>query len=166
MDSAKQLDSASEFENALRKYEGIWSQDAEIVDFAAIVEHFLNGSWSKMINVQGQFNNEESEKEMMLLFLYFKQLLADKSPSECKKEFTELLEETTPKMKLAKQRLRTIVVSGEKTPTRAGFEPIFLFDQFVKDHPEWARKGDGTNQDPFVVFRDHPDLAGMSSNAL
>jgi len=92
----------------------------------------------------------------LLLFLYAKGILVNKSSVVRKAEFEDLLAAGTAELKKALERLTTIVEKGETTPTRSTFEVASIFDAFVAQHPEWNASNS------FVVFRDHPDLKGKS----
>lgn len=99
---------------------------------------------------------EGSEPSKLLLFLYAKGILAQKSSVVRKNEFESLLHHQTSELEKALERLKAIVEKGETSPIRQELEPQSFFEEFVLKHPEWASK------DSFVVFRDHPDLQGKS----
>jgi hypothetical protein len=88
------------------------------------------------------------------LFLYAKGILAEESyPGERKNVFEALLKGATPKLQKALERLTTIVLRGEVTPTRTELDPPTQFDLFIQQHLEW--------KDGWVAHRDHPGLKGI-----
>jgi hypothetical protein len=88
--------------------------------------------------------------------LYAKGILAEEDSVIRKRSFQLLLDATTPQLKKALVRLKTIVEKGETTPTRLKMEADSVFDDFVTKHKEWKE------EDSFVVFRDHQNLKGKS----
>ena len=115
-------------------------------------------------------------EDKLLLFLYAKGILAEENfPGERNSSFRALLAGKTKKLKMALERLRTIVVKGETTPTNTPVgsspNPISYFEAFVEQHPEWKHFEVGENskidenpekwkKNNFVVFRDHYRLKG------
>ena len=98
---------------------------------------------------------DDEMKDDLRVFLYAKGIMKDKSKAVRKEEFDNLLnpdgamvsDKVRKKLKLARERLRRIVVKGEVGKNFN--EEASLFDAFVTNHPEW---GPGKS---FVVFRDH-----------
>jgi hypothetical protein len=96
---------------------------------------------------------EESllEDRLLVLFLYAKRVWADE---ECK-ELEKLLSPKTTLQRSARARLVTIVMDGERSPTRPliNNKPASFFDEFVRNHSEWSKENGS-----WVLFRDHPRL--------
>ena len=95
---------------------------------------------------------DDEMKDDLRVFLYAKGIMRDKKPVVRKSEFNDLLNpngsvEEVRKLKLARERLRRIVVKGEVGKNFD--EEASLFDAFVAEHPEWGP------ENSFVVFRDH-----------
>ncbi|KAJ3220442.1 hypothetical protein HDU81_011433 [Chytriomyces hyalinus] len=89
----------------------------------------------------------------LLLFLYAKGILADKTAVVRKSMFHDLLHGTSDISVAQLNRSKTIVEVGEKSPTRSTLDPKSFFDSFAELHPEWA-----AGKDVFVAHRDHPKL--------
>jgi len=94
----------------------------------------------------------------LLLFLYAKEILAEKSVVMRVLSFSELLnsEKKTPAALDGDgpfERLERLVTENEKS-TQEFSEGKTAFDQFVKNHAEWTDE----EVNSWVAFRDHPEL--------
>jgi hypothetical protein len=109
-----------------------------------------------MHRIQIDGTEADVQQDKLLLFLYAKGILAEKSSVVRVAEFKELLTGKTKKLEKALERLRTIVEIGETSPTSTPISPSpnpkSFFEVFVEKHPQW------TVEDTFVVFRDHHNL--------
>ena len=96
------------------------------------------------------------EKNVLLLFLYAKDLSEYESDSR-KSVYSSLLSGRT-RVPGALERLKTIVIKGETSPTRVGAEYPFFFDKFVEENPEWNPQN---QENILVIFKNHPKMAGI-----
>ena len=141
----KKVAQENEIINTLKKHQREWGLDSNAIEEA-------------LQRITG--DDADVQEDKLLLFLYAKGILAEENfPGERNSSFRALLAGKSSKLQKALERLKTIVVKGETTPTNTPVgsipNPRSYFEAFVEQHPEWELFEVGENS---KIDENHKEL--------